>query len=98
VIEEWLITVNRWESVWRAQTLWELRFEGGPEDQKQNQKPLTLALSQRERGLTAVDGRDTPTCDTESNASFETNRNRLPLLGERAGGSHTANPKPTTRL
>ncbi|SDS65976.1 hypothetical protein SAMN05216579_1302 [Pseudomonas granadensis] len=39
-------------------------------EQEQNQKPLTLALSRRERGLTAVDARDTPTCDTESNAKF----------------------------
>jgi hypothetical protein len=28
---------------------------------QQDQKPLTLALSRRERGLTVVDARDTPT-------------------------------------
>jgi len=50
-----------------------------------NQKPLTLALSQRERGLIAVFGRGTPTCDTESNSDFEKPKNRLPLPRERAG-------------
>ncbi|GEM_PF-245799 len=35
------------------------------------EKPLTLALSQRERGLTEVFGRDTPTCNTEPNLSFK---------------------------
>ncbi len=37
----------------------------------QNQKPLTLALSRRERGLTEVNARDTPTCDSESYAIFK---------------------------
>jgi hypothetical protein len=32
---------------------------------------LTLALSQRERGLTVVFGRGTPTCNTELNSGFE---------------------------
>ncbi|SDS95020.1 hypothetical protein SAMN05216579_2066 [Pseudomonas granadensis] len=62
----------------------------------QDQKPLTLALSRRERGLTVGDGRATPTCNTESNASLEANQNRLPLPRERAGvrGESTANLKP----
>jgi hypothetical protein len=51
--------------------------------QKQNQEPLTLALSRRERGLTEVFGRSAPMCDTEPNARFKTNRNRLPLPRER---------------
>jgi len=38
---------------------------------KQDQEPLTLALSRRERGLTAWTGRDTPTWDTESNSDSE---------------------------
>ena len=63
-----------------------------------DQKPLTLALSQRERGLTVVNARDTLTSDTESNAGFETNQNRLPVLGGEDCGSHTTNPKPTTRF
>jgi hypothetical protein len=38
-----------------------------------SQKPtLTLALSQRERGLIGVFGRATPTCDTVLNSGFET--------------------------
>jgi len=32
---------------------------------------LTLALSRRERELTAVTGRDTPTCDSESYSGSE---------------------------
>ncbi len=69
-------------------------------DQKQkpkpDQEPLTLALSQRERELTEVFGRNTPTCDTESNAGFEHLTNRLPLPRERAGvrGESTENLKP----
>ncbi len=69
-------------------------------DQKQkpkpDQEPLTLALSQRERELTEVFGRNTPTCDTESNAGFEHHTNRLPLPRERAGvrGESTENLKP----
>jgi hypothetical protein len=41
--------------------------------------PLTLTLSQRERGLTAWNGSDTPTWDTESNSDSEKPTNRLPL-------------------
>jgi hypothetical protein len=57
----------------------------GAGEQKQDQEPLTLALSRRERGLTGVLGRDSPTCDTALNSSIEKPTNRLPLLGERAG-------------
>jgi hypothetical protein len=35
------------------------------------EKPLTLALSRRERGLTEVFFRVTPTCATESNSGSE---------------------------
>ncbi|SDT21526.1 hypothetical protein SAMN05216579_2850 [Pseudomonas granadensis] len=42
----------------------------------ENQQPLTLTLSRRERGLTVVDVRDAPTCDIELNATFE---NQQPL-------------------
>jgi hypothetical protein len=68
------------------------------QEPKPDHEPLTLALSRREWGLTAWAGRDTPTWDTESNSDFEKPKNRLPLLGERAGvrGSTTTNPKPTT--
>jgi hypothetical protein len=61
---------------------------------------LTLALSQRERGLTVGDARATPTCNTESYAKFETLKNRLPLQGESAGvrGESTENPKPNNRF
>jgi hypothetical protein len=38
------------------------------QDQKPDQKPLTLALSQRERGLIEVIGRTPPTCDTALNS------------------------------
>ncbi|PYC19312.1 hypothetical protein DMX02_16990 [Pseudomonas jessenii] len=34
------------------------------------EEPLTLTLSQRERGLTELFLRATPTCDTESNSRF----------------------------
>jgi len=45
-----------------------------------SQKPtLTLALSQRERGLTEVFGRATPTCDTVLNSGFETDQKPLTL-------------------
>jgi len=47
--------------------------------------PLTLALSQRERGLIAVFGRGTPTCNSALNSGFEKPTNRLPLPRERAG-------------
>jgi hypothetical protein len=57
-----------------------------PNTKSNNQKQtLTLALSQRERGLTGVFGRGTPTWDTELNSSFEKPKNRLPLPRERAG-------------
>jgi hypothetical protein len=64
---------------------------------KQDHKPLTLALSRRERGLTVVLGRATPTCDIESNSDSERPTNRLPLLGERAGvrGESNTEQKPT---
>ncbi len=45
----------------------------------QDQKPLTLTLSRRERGLTEVFGRDAPTCNTESNFDFEKPKNGLPF-------------------
>jgi hypothetical protein len=54
-------------------------------DHKPDQEPLTLALSRRERGLIAVFGGSTPTCDTALNSVSERPTNRLPLLGERAG-------------
>jgi hypothetical protein len=38
---------------------------------RKNQKPLTLTLSQRERGLIEVFGEGTPTCNTESNSHSE---------------------------
>jgi hypothetical protein len=65
-----------------------------------NQKPLTLALFRRERGLTGVNASATPTWDTESYAIFKAKADRLPLLGERAGvrGESTTNPKPTAPL
>jgi hypothetical protein len=45
-----------------------------------SQKPtLTLALSQRERGLIVVFGRATPTCDTALNSGFETDQKPLTL-------------------
>jgi hypothetical protein len=44
-----------------------------------DQEPLTLALSRRERELTEVFWRDTPTCDTALNADFEKHTNLLPL-------------------
>jgi hypothetical protein len=44
-----------------------------------SEKPLTLALSRRERGLTVVFGRATPTCDTVLNSGFETDQKPLTL-------------------
>jgi hypothetical protein len=45
-----------------------------------SQKPtLTLALSQRERELTGVFGRATPTCDTVLNPDSETDQKPLTL-------------------
>jgi len=66
-------------------------------DQKPDQEPLTLALSRRERELTVVLGRGTPTCDTPLNSDVEKPTNRPPLPRERAGvrGESTTNPKPT---
>jgi hypothetical protein len=49
------------------------------------EKPLTLALSQRERGLIEVFIQDTPTWDIESNSRFEKLKYQLPLPRERAG-------------
>jgi len=62
----------------------------------ENQKPLTLALSPRERGLTEVDVRDTQTRDIELNPAIEKHTDRLPLPRERAGvrGESKTNPKP----
>jgi len=70
-----------------------------------DQKPLTLTLSRRERGLTAVNEGDVPTWETESNSSPEPDRDLAndedllpfpsPPMGERAGvrgidsGNHT---------
>jgi hypothetical protein len=44
-----------------------------------DQKPLTLTLSRRERGLTVVFGRYTPTCNTESNSNSQTDQKPLTL-------------------
>ena len=52
-------------------------------DQKPDQEPLTLALSQRERGLTEVFWRATPTCNIESNSDFETDQKPLTALPRR---------------
>jgi hypothetical protein len=41
------------------------------QDHKPDQKPLTLTLSRRERGLIEVIGRGTPTCNTALNTNFE---------------------------
>jgi hypothetical protein len=43
------------------------------------EKPLTLTLSRRERGLTEGLFRGTPTCDTEPNFSFEQLEDWLPF-------------------
>jgi hypothetical protein len=53
-----------------------------------SQKPtLTLALSQRERGLTEVFGRATPTWNTEPNSDSETDQKPLTLaLSQRERG------------
>jgi hypothetical protein len=51
-------------------------------------RPLTLTLSRRERGLTEVSGRCAATCELESNSGFEEHEDRLPFplsLRERAG-------------
>ncbi|GLH42832.1 hypothetical protein RS3R1_19200 [Pseudomonas atacamensis] len=44
-----------------------------------SQKPLTLALSRRERGLTEVFSRATPTWHTAPNVDFEKHEDRLPF-------------------
>jgi hypothetical protein len=83
-------------------------------DQKPDQEPLTLALSQRERGLTEVFWRATPTCNIESNSDFETDQKPLTLALSRrerelievfGRATPTCNPesnsdfeKPTNRL
>jgi hypothetical protein len=55
----------------------------------QEQKPLTLTLSRRERGLTELHSRSPSTCNTESNSDSEQHEDLLPFplapLGERAG-------------
>ncbi|VVQ24077.1 hypothetical protein PS925_05445 [Pseudomonas fluorescens] len=48
-------------------------------DSESDQKPLTLALSQRERGLTEVFGRATPTCDSALNSDSESDQKPLTL-------------------
>jgi hypothetical protein len=53
------------------------------QDQKPDQKPLTLALSQRERGLIEVFGRATPTCDTALNSGSEKQTNQPLTLQEK---------------
>ena len=69
-----------------------------PEQKPDQEPPLTLALSRRERELTEWFGRGSPTCDNALNSGFEKHKNRLPLLGERVGvrGKSTTNPKPNT--
>ncbi|QAX83086.1 hypothetical protein C2E19_04175 [Pseudomonas sp. DTU12.3] len=42
-------------------------------------RPLTLTLSRRERGLTEVFGRCATTCEFEPNSSFEKHEDRLPF-------------------
>ena len=73
------------------------------QDQKPDQEPLTLALSRRERGLTGVLGRTTPTCDTESKSGFEKAHKSAPSPsgegwagGVPMRGKSTTNSKPTT--
>jgi hypothetical protein len=51
--------------------------------------PLTLTLSRRERGLTAVFGRTTPTCDTALNSGSEKQTNRPLTLPERGADRGT---------
>jgi hypothetical protein len=46
--------------------------------------PLTLTLSQRERGLTEVFGQGKPTCNTALNSSTEKHANRLFSFPERS--------------
>jgi len=60
--------------------------------------PLTLTLSQRERGLIEVFGRATPACNTALNSDHEKPENRLPLPRERAGvrGKSNTEQKPTS--
>jgi hypothetical protein len=42
-------------------------------------RPLTLTLSRRERGLTEVSGRCAATCEFEPNSGFEKHEDRLPF-------------------
>ncbi len=49
-----------------------------PQSPATAEKPLTLTLSQRERGLTEVFERATPTCNIESNSGFEKQTYRPP--------------------
>jgi hypothetical protein len=53
---------------------------------KPDQEPLTLALSRRERGLTVVFGRGTPTCDTALNSDSERPTTGSLSLGRGLGG------------
>ncbi|MBY8936463.1 hypothetical protein, partial [Pseudomonas fluorescens] len=56
-------------------------------DSESDQKPLTLALSRRERGLIAVFGRATPTCDSALNSDPESDQKPLTLaLSQRERG------------
>jgi hypothetical protein len=74
----------------------DVKYRVDPQILKQIKSP-SLALSRRERGLTEVFGRPTPTCDTALNSGFEKHTNRPPLPRERAGvrGKNTTNPKPS---
>jgi hypothetical protein len=58
------------------------------QDHKPNQKPLTLTLSQRERGLIEMFGRATPTCDTALNSGSkkQTNQPLTLTLSQRERG------------
>ena len=54
------------------------------QDNKPDQKPLTLTLSRRERGLIEVFGRASPTCDTALNSGSEKQTNQ-PLAMRKRG-------------
>jgi hypothetical protein len=54
------------------------------QDHKPDQKPLTLTLSRRERGLIEVFGRASPTCDTALNSGSEKQTNQ-PLAMRKRG-------------
>ena len=51
----------------------------------EDQKPLTLALSRRERELTEVNAKATSTCNTESCSDFERPTNGSLSLGRGLG-------------